>query len=65
MANATKVDVDVACTQDVFKHLSAHIGLSTGTNDWNVALPHFLYEVHDLNNISECHGHGKILSLCG
>jgi hypothetical protein len=51
------------CTRIILKDLAVHICL--GENDWDVALPPFLDETHDWNNILKGHGHGDVLSLCG
>ncbi len=51
------------CTRSILKDLAVHIWL--GANDWDVALPHFLDETHDWNNILKGHGHGNVLSLSG
>jgi hypothetical protein len=45
----------------VVKNLAVNIRLSA--NDRNIALPHRLDEIHDWNDISQCHEHGNIFSF--
>ena len=50
-------------TRIVFKDFAIHVGL--GADNRNVMLPHLLDEIHDWNDIPQCHGHGNVFSLSG
>jgi hypothetical protein len=46
----------------IFKNFTIHGRL--GTNDLEVSFAEFIHELHDGDDVPQCHRHGNILGFC-